>query len=224
MTIEKILADLKALGDPRAIAVWKRVGMNTDNYFGVGLTKLKEYAKRLKKDHDLALELWATKNHDARLLATIIEEPAKATSEQIDRWVGEADFWDLTNKIVSNVVAKTSFGKEKMTTWMKSKKELIRRAGFMTLVNLAKSDDTLSESEFAGYLDLIEKKIQGEDNWVREAMNYAVIAIGSRNGDLNRKAQKTATKIGKVEIDYGESSCQAPDAIVYLKKAAAKLK
>lgn len=222
--IDIILKDLKALGDPRAVAIWKRVGMDTDKYFGVGFTKLKAYAKKYKKNHDLALELWNSGYHDARLLATLLEEPKKANEEQIEKWVADCDFWDLNNKLCSEIVVNTPYAQKKLVTWLKSKKEMIRRAGYMTLVGLAKEDDTLPDSFFESFLTKIEKEIAGETNWVREAMNYTIIAIGGRNKSLGKLALKTAEKIGKVEIDYGESSCQAPDAVAYIKKAMAKSK
>ena len=221
--VDMILKDLKALGDPRAIAVWKRVGMDTEKYFGVGMTKLRAYAKKHKKNHELALQLWASGYHDARLLATLLEEPNKATAEQIDRWVTESDFWDLINTLCSNVVVKTPFAQKKMEAWLKSKKELVRRAGYMILVGLAKEDNGFSDSFFEPYLVKIEKEIANEANWVREGMNYALIAIGSHSKPLGKAALKTAEKIGKIEIDYGDSSCQTLDAATYIKKAITKL-
>ena len=230
MTTQQILKDLKALGDPRAIAIWKRGGMPTDNFFGVNLTKLGAYAKKLKKNHELALELWNSGVHDARLLATMIEEPNKVTVEQIERWVKDADFWDLTDRICKNVVSKTPFALEKMRTWMKSNDEFVKRAGYMVLKELArqkdagqaKADSALSDETLAEHLAVIERDIQTEKNWVKEAMNYALIAIGSRNKPLNRRALDAANRIGKVDVDYGDSSCKAPDAVAYLKKAQGK--
>jgi hypothetical protein len=93
----------------------------------------------------------------------------------------------------------------------------------MTVVGLAKADNDLPDSFFEPYLTKIEKEIAGETNWVREAMNYVLIYVGSRSKGLSKLALKTAEKIGKVEIDYGESSCQTPDAVAYIKKAQAKL-
>lgn len=221
-SIKEILGELKRLGDPRAIKVWERLGMDTSIYYGVNLTKLAGYAKKFGKDHDLASKLWASGIHDARLLAIIIEEPKKATEEQIDRWVSEADFWDLTNKICSNIVAGTSFGEKKMKEWMASPKELVRRAGWMSLVQLAKLDGAVSDKELERYLAIIEKKIQGEANWVKEAMNYCLIAIGSRNKALNMLARDAVGRIGSVVVDYGETSCKTPDATTYLKKVKFK--
>lgn len=219
-----VVEDLKKLGDPRAVAAWKRLGFNTDIYLGVNLTKLGAYAKKLKKNHDLAQSLWESGIHDARLLATMIEDPKLVTEGQIRRWVSDAYYWDLVDKICSNVVAKTSFGASLMKDWLKSSEEFVRRAGYMTLAGLAKSNGSVSDHELAQYLVRIEKEIAGEKNWVREAMNYAVIAIGSRNARLNDLALGVAERIGKVEIDYGETSCKAPDANSYLTKAQSKIK
>jgi 3-methyladenine DNA glycosylase AlkD len=221
--IDTIIKDLKALGDPRAVAIWKRVGMNTDKFFGVALGKLKTYAKKHKKNHELALALWESGYHDARLLATLIEEPKKATEKQIDQWVADCDFWDLNNKLCSEVIVNTPYAQKKIDIWLKSKKEMVRRAGYMTIVGLAKAKNDLPDSYFEPYLTKIEKEIAKEDNWVREAMNYVLIYVGGRNKSLSKTALKAAETIGKVEIDYGESSCQAPDAVAYIKKAQEKL-
>ena len=220
--LDTILKDLKALGDPRAVAIWKKVGMNTDKYFGVNLSKLKTYAKKYKKNHELALELWESGYHDARLLATMLEEPKKSAEAQIEKWLVDCDFWDLNNKLCSEVIINTPFAQKKIDTWLKSKKEMVRRAAYMTVVGLAKENDTLPDTFFEPYLTKVEKEIAKEANWVREAMNYLLIYVGSRNKELGKKTLKVAEKIGKVEIDYGESSCQAPDAVVYIQKAIAK--
>ena len=219
ISIKEILGELKSLGDPRALKVWGRLGLDGSKYYGVNLTRLGTYARKLGRDHDLALELWASGIHDARLLATMIEDPKLATEEQIDRWIEEADFWDLTDKICSNIVAKTSFGEMKTREWIASPKEFVRRAGWITLKGLASPGGSVSDQELEKYLGVIEKKIQGEANWVKEAMNYCLIAIGGRSKALNKRALEIAAKIGPVEVDYGDTSCKAPDAITYLKKS-----
>jgi 3-methyladenine DNA glycosylase AlkD len=216
---KQIIEELRIMGDPRAVAVMKRIGVETSNYYGVNLTKLRQYAKKFTKSHELALELWGSGIHDARLLATMVEEPKKASEEQIDCWVSEADFWDLTDRICKNIVPGVDFAVKKMREWMSSKEESVRRAGFMTLTELSKKGNELSDLELENYLRLIEKNIQGEANWVKEAMNYCLIAIGGRNKRLNGLALEVARKIGPVAVDYGETSCKVPDAVSYLKKA-----
>lgn len=226
MNAEQLLRELKALGDPRALQVWQRMGMDTRNFYGVGLTKIRTLAKKIKKDHTLAAALWQSGIHDARLLAAFIAEPAKVTEEQLERWVAEADFWDLSDKLATEVVAKSPYARKKMSEWLPSKQEYVRRAAFVLLAELARSDNELKDDELQAYLARIEKDIHREQNWVREAMNTALIAIGSRNQKLNQKARAAAKRIGQVEVDYGDTSCRLPDALAHLtsKKLQARLK
>jgi 3-methyladenine DNA glycosylase AlkD len=226
MAVEKVLSELKSMGDPRALESWKKMGMDTSTFYGVGLTKLKGYSRKVGKSHELAAELWATGIHDARLLATMIEEPDKVTEGQIDAWIADLDFWDLSDKLCTNVVAKTPFAGKKIKQWLKSKSEYARRAAFVLLAEMARNGDAIKDSEFEAYIELIEERIHKEKNWPREAMNWALICVGSRNKSLNRKALAAARRIGPVAVDYGDTSCKAPDALDHLtrERVVAKLK
>jgi 3-methyladenine DNA glycosylase AlkD len=216
VTVNQILKDLKSLSEPRAVKVWKRLGMDTSTFYGVGLTKIKNYSKKVGRSHELAGELWETGIHDARLLATMIEEPKKVTEEQIDRWIAEADFWDLSDKICTNIAAKTPFALKKVRKWIKSKDEFVKRSGFSLMAELARNGNAIEESELEEYIELIERTIHKQKNWVKEAMNWTLISIGSRNRSLNQKALAAAHRIGKIDVDYGDSSCKLPDAIGFL--------
>lgn len=216
LTAKHILTDLEKLADPRAVEVWAKMGMPTDNYLGVNLTKLRNYANRMKKNHALVLDLWATGVHDARLLATFIENTNEATEAQIDSWVNEADFFDLTDKIAQNIVPRTPFAGSLMKKWLKSKKEYVRRTGWMTVSFWGCKTDELSDEELTKYLEKIEKEIRSEQNWVKEAMNMTLINIGGRSKALNAQAKQTVKRIGKIEVNYGDTSCKLPDAMAYL--------
>jgi 3-methyladenine DNA glycosylase AlkD len=219
VTVNQILNDLKAMADPRAVGVWKRMGMDTSTFYGVGLTKIKDYSKKVGRNHQLAAELWATEIHDARLLAVMIEEPGKVAEEQIDRWIAEADFWDLSDKICTTIMPKTPFALKKMRKWVKSKDEFVKRSGFRLMAELARGRNAIEDSELEESIALIERTIHRQKNWVREAMNWALISIGSRNKSLNEQALAAARRIGKVHVDYGETSCKLPDAEAYLSGA-----
>jgi 3-methyladenine DNA glycosylase AlkD len=226
MEYDEVLRRLEEMGDERARKVWARVGMDTKNYFGVNLTKLKKFAKEVKRDHDLAQKLWASGIHDAQLLACYIEEPKKVTLEKIDSWIDDVDFMDLSDKFATEVVWKTQWAKEKMTEWASHEKEYYKRAGYVLLGRFAQkgSEEDISEGELMGYLDRIENELQAERNWVREVMNYALIHIGSRGPKLNERGIEVAKNIGKVEIDYGEANCIVPDARERLSTKDLKLK
>lgn len=217
-TAEQVLADLEKMADPRAVEVWEKMGLSTRNYLGVDLTKLRNYSKRMKKSHALVLDLWGTGIHDARLLATFIEDTKEATEAQLDRWVNEAEYFDITDKIVQNIIPLVPFAGSLMKKWLKSKKEYVRRAGWMTVSFWGCTTDGLSEEELAKYLDRIEQEIHGEQNWVKEAMNMGLINIGGRGKTLHGLAKQAAKRIGKIEVNYGETAGKLPDAIAYLNR------
>lgn len=223
MTCEQALVELRALADPRAVKVWERMGMPTDHYMGVGLTKVRDLGKKIKKDHALALELWETGIHDARLLAVMIADPKHMTDELLERWVREAEFWDLTDKLASEQVAKGPLARKKLDDWLQSDQEYIQRSAFWTLAWLAK-EGKMAPPELETYLPEVKRGLQSAMNWVREAANLALIYVGSASKDLNARALAIKEEVGEVHVDYGESSCKLPDANAYLTNARLKAK
>lgn len=224
MTYEEVLEQLKALGDPRAIKSWKNLGFSTENYLGVGLTKLRKLSQKVKKNHDLALQLWKSGIHDARILATFIEEPKKVTWDQIEKQFRDLDFLDLSDKFCSNVVAKTPFIRECIEKWKEDSEEIPKRCANMLLCEESKDGKNEPDQYFENYLNTIEKTIQSEMNWVKEAMIYALIGIGQRNKKLNKMAVSAARRIGPVQVNYGDTQCEAPDAIKHLTSDKLKVK
>jgi len=213
MEYEAVIEKLKSLSDPRALAAWDRMNVSHEAYLGVNLTKLKGVAKEIKRDHELALELWASEIHDAKLLATMIEEPKKVPLAQVDQQITEIYSVDLADKYASNVVAKTPFVQAKMKEWTVAHNEMIKRSGYMLLVSQARRDKKLPDDYFEQFLNTIEANIQTEQNWVKEAMIYAMIAIGSRNKQLNAQAVQVANNVGEVVVDYGDTACVTPNVL-----------
>ena len=216
MQVEQILGRLHDLADPRAVAAWAKMKISPEHYIGVNLTKLKVVAKEIKKNHALALELWSTRIHDAKLLATMVEEPRKVTLEQIERQIVEVYSPDLVDKYCSNIVARTPFVLPLIEAWTRHDDEMIKRAGYMLLSILAHSETLTEDAFFLPYLGRIESEVAAERNWVREAMNYALIGIGTRTQRLNEAATGVARAVGRIVIDYGDTSCKAPDALLRL--------
>ena len=214
MELKEVLNKLQELGDERARKIWARTGLDVSNYYGVNLTKLKKLAKDIKKDHGLALELWETGIHDAKLLATMVEDPKQATEDQIDKWISEAQHWDLSDKLASNVVVKTPFAEKKIEEWLIVDKEFYRRSAFALIGGLAKNKK--SQLDFDSYLDLISDALDDKYNFVRDGANMALISVGARSKELHQKALKIAKDHGKVEVDYGDNSCEALDAVKHL--------
>ncbi|MGH9970185.1 MAG: DNA alkylation repair protein [Pyrinomonadaceae bacterium] len=187
-----------------------------DKQYGVSCASLAKLQKKIKTDHDLARQLWSSGVHDARVLATMIADPEKMTNKEIDLWAKDLSNYVLTDAF-AGVVAKASSAQKKAEQWTKSTDEWIGSAGWQVLGRIA-SQDKLPDSYFEPYLATIQKTIHASKNRVRHAMNSALIAIGVRNTRLQAKALGVAGKIGKVEVDHGDTSCQTPDAAEYIAK------
>lgn len=217
MTVDQVLNRIRELGDPRAVAIWERMTqLPPDRYLGAGLTKLKNLAKEIKKDHDLAVELWETRLHDAKLLSTMVEEPKKATVAQLEKQVAEIYTWDLADKYAQLVVSKHSEGQALADQWRADKTEMIRRTAMTTASELAKKNKKLADEYFATFLDHIREHIAVETNWAKEGMINALMGIGSRNAALHAVALEIAEANPGIEIDYGDTSCKTPDYLAYL--------
>lgn len=217
MQVAQVVERLHKLADARAVAIWAKMYLSPEPYIGVNLTKLKVLAKELKKNHALALELWESGIHDAKLLATMIEEPKKVGAEQIERQMTQIYSCDLVDKYCTNVVAKTPFILPNIIAWTQHPAEMYQRGGYTLLATLARSETLTEDAFFTPYLQRIEAEIGAERNWVREAMNYALIAIGQRTAALHHTATAVAQRVGPIQIDYGDTSCKAPDALASLR-------
>ncbi len=226
MEYNQVMDTLSSMTDERGVEVWKKLGLGSDETFGIGLTRLRQLAKTLPKDHTLAVQLWNSKNYDAKMLATMVEEPAKVTLEQINEQLKDAQAWLLANKYCEHIVSNTAYLDQKIEEWTQSENKLLKKCGFVLLTSKARHDKKEADSYFEKFICQIEKEIFQEENWTKEAMNYALIAIGSRSSKLNELAIAAAGKIGPVTVDYGDTSCQTTDALKQLthERLQAKLK
>ena len=207
----------------RGIENWKKFKYENWTSFGIGLTQLKKLAKKIGKDHKLAQELWKEPNYDIKIISILIEEPSKISEKQIKAMVSNVSMWMLSHTWVQNIFCKVPFAKELAENWRKSTIEIERRCSYAFLYYLAK-DTKISDTYFSPILNVIEKKIQQEENFVKEAMNNALFAIGQRSKSLNFRCIEIAKKIGKNEVDYGDNSCEAVDVIKHLTSERMKKK
>ena len=221
-TAARVLEELRALGTEQNRKVYRRHGVRGDLY-GVGHGDLKKLHKRIKVDHELARQLWATGNHDARILAMLVADPARADSATLDAWAGDLRDYVVTDAL-SGSVARTPLARAKMEGWIESPDEWVGTAGWNLLGHLAGHDRALPDDYFLPYLARIERDIHAAKNRVRYAMNNALIAIGSRNAALEEQAVAAAGRIGTVVVDHGETGCKTPDAAASIKKTAARRK
>jgi 3-methyladenine DNA glycosylase AlkD len=195
VTSKEILARLKSLANPDNVAGMARFGISAKNTLGVPMPVLRSMGKRIGRDHGLALELWASGLHEARILAALVDDPALVTEEQMEQWVGELDSWDVCDQLCSNLLDKTPMAVEKARTWSRHPETFVKRAGFVLMAALSVHDKKSPDRLFLSFLPLIRREAKDERNFVKKAVNWALRQIGKRNLALNRAALKTAEKI-----------------------------
>lgn len=219
MNAEEIVATFKTLGKAQTAAIYKRHGSG-DNVFGVLTSEITKFKRKLKVDHALAMTLWETGNAEARILALLIADPARVSRAKADALLkaGPAHFFGC---YLTDLVARSPIADATMRAWMKSKDEFTREMGYGILgVRLRDDAESISDADADKILATIEREIHGSLNWARYAMNGAVISIGLYKPALRRKALEAAKRIGKVEVDHGETNCKTPDAVACIKKAS----
>jgi 3-methyladenine DNA glycosylase AlkD len=219
MNIEDILATFETLGKPQTAAIYKRHGSG-ENVYGVLTSEIAKLKKKIKVDHALAMELWNTGNAEARILALLIADPAKMSRADADALVKDGPVRFL-GSYLSDLLARGSMADATMRAWMKSKEESPRELGYGILgVRLRNHPESISDADAEKILATIEKEIQRSPNWARYAMNSALIAIGVCKPTLRKRAVEVAKRVGKVEVDHGETNCKTPDAVSYIEKAS----
>jgi 3-methyladenine DNA glycosylase AlkD len=222
MQAEYVLQQLQALGTEQNRKVFRRYGVG-DNFYGVSYANLEMLRKQIKIDHTLAQQLWATGNHDARILATKIADPAQMDLETINTWAADLDNHVITDAFVS-LLAQTSYARSLAEAWVDNPDECLGRAGWHLVGQLAMHDPDLPDDYFDPYLDKISREIHQRKNRTREGMHNALIAIGIRDDALESKVIAVVEQIGPVYIDHGETNCKTPDPIPYIRKARARQK
>lgn len=211
MEIKLIIKDLKKHSSKRNREGMARFGIETKDALGVSIPVLRKKAQELGKDHKLALGLWKTKIHEARILATMVDKAEKVSEGQMEKWVKDFDSWDLCDLCCGNLFDKTPFAYDKAFEWSKRKEEFVKRAGFVLMATLSVHDKDASDKKIMKFFPVIKREVKDERNFVRKAVNWALRQIGKRNLRLN----KAAIKLGKeiLKIDSKTAKWIASDAI-----------
>jgi len=197
-TLIVIIEKLKSLSDPKAAEGMARYGINTKTAYGVSIPNLRKIAKNSGKNHALARELWHSGIHEARILASMIDEPALVTAEQMNLWVEDFDSWDICDQCCNNLFYKTPFAYQKAFEWSSGKSEFVKRAGFVMIAVLAVHDKRSGDDKFEKCLPVIKRESADDRVYVKKAVNWALRQIGKRSMSLNKKAVDTANEILKI--------------------------
>jgi 3-methyladenine DNA glycosylase AlkD len=195
-----------------------RSGIRTDRALGITVTALRVYARTLGRDHELAVALWASGVHEARMLATLVDDPAAVTESQMEAWVREVDSWDLCDGACGNLFDRTPFAFDKAIEWSAREEEFVKRAGFALMAWLAVHRKDVSDARFEAFLPAIRAGAVDDRNFVKKAVNWALRQIGKRSLPLNRRAIATAQEIG--QIDARSARWIAADALRELESPA----
>ena len=194
-----LVAELEAQANPANVAGMARYGISTDHTLGVPIPALRAMAKRAGKDHRLAGELWASGIHEARILASMVAEPARLSSAQMDRWARDFDSWDVCDQTCQNLFRYTPLARAKAARWAGAKREFVRRAGFALMAGLAADRNQVSDAQFEAFLKLIAGAAADDRNMVKKAVNWALRQIGKRNARLLEKAIAAAEGIERMD-------------------------
>ncbi|MFH1662521.1 MAG: DNA alkylation repair protein [Chloroflexota bacterium] len=211
MQSEDIINKIKSLHNPEAVAGMARFGINPDNNYGVSVTELRKMAKEIGTNHNLAMQLWQSGIHEARIMACLIDDPKLVTEEQMQNWVMDFDSWDICDQCCSNLFRKTEYARQKVFEWSSVDEEFVKRAGFVLMAVLAVHDKKADDSLFEHFLPVIKAGADDGRNFVRKAVNWALRQTGKRNLYLNSRALETAKEIQ--QIDAISARWIASDAI-----------
>ncbi|MBZ5584340.1 MAG: DNA alkylation repair protein [Acidobacteriia bacterium] len=195
MDAQTAIRRLQSFANPVNVAGMARFGINPHNTLGVSMPVLRKLAREAGHSHALAQELWASGIHEARILATLVDEPARVTRRQADRWARDFDSWDVCDQACQNLLRYTPFAFEKAAAWARAKPEYVRRAGFALMAGLAVKAKTAGDEPFEAWFPLIAGAASDERNFVRKAVNWALRQIGKRNPRLRAKAIAAAEQI-----------------------------
>jgi 3-methyladenine DNA glycosylase AlkD len=200
MHYEEVIQKLHLLANPENVKGMARYGISQKNNLGISIYHLRPLAKEIGKNHALALKLWDSQIHDARLLACFIDDPEKVTPDQMDAWAEDFDSWDICDQACTSLFDLSPFAYEKVFQWADHEKEFVKRAAFSLIAGLAVHDKKASDQVFEQFFPLLITHSGDNRNYVKKAVNWALRNIGKRNRSLNKTAILTAKEIQKINV------------------------
>jgi len=211
-----LLDRLKSHANPANVAGMARYGINTQGTLGVPMPVLRKLAKEIGRNHKLALDLWESGIHEARILATLVDDPARVTRRQANQWVRGLDSWDVCDQACQNLFRYTPWAFDQASGWARARAEFVRRAGFSLMAGLAVKAKNAADAQFEAFFPLIRDAATDERNMVKKAVNWALRQIGKRNARLRAEAIGVAGEIRA--IDSRAARWIASDALRELRR------
>jgi 3-methyladenine DNA glycosylase AlkD len=215
-----IVRSLEQTGDGSRLQSMARYGIDTSRAVGVSVTELRRIARGLGRDHELAAALWASGVHEARILASLVDEPARVSEAQMDAWVADLDSWDVCDGVCGNLFDRTPFALAKAVEWSAREPEFEKRAGFALMAWAAVHRKDLPDSAFGSLLPVIREGATDDRNYVKKAVSWALRQIGKRSLGLNTRAIRTAERLER--MDTRSARWIASDALRELRSDAVR--
>jgi 3-methyladenine DNA glycosylase AlkD len=193
--LREVLAFFKRRGSKKNVDGMARYAIVAKHVYGVSVGDLRDLAKKLGKNHDLAAALWKTEVYEARMLAAFVEEKHKVTPAQMDRWAKVFDNWAICDHCCFHLFDKTPHAWAKIEAWTKRPEEFVKRAGFALIASVALHDKKAPDAPFLKALKMIERESKDERNFVKKGVNWALRGIGRRNPALKAAAMTLSTRL-----------------------------
>ena len=197
--VQSVLKWLKSHSTKATRDGMARYAIPSDNAFGVTMGTMQQLAKRLGHNHALAAALWDTGWYEARMLASFVDDPARVTPAQMDRWCRDFDNWVICDTVCFKLFDRTPHAWTKVAKWSDHREEFVKRAAFALLWSLTAHDKHAGDEQFVQGLVLIERAANDERNFVKKAVNMALRAIGKRNAALHTAAVELAGRLAESE-------------------------
>jgi 3-methyladenine DNA glycosylase AlkD len=194
-TCAEITAQLQALANPENAAGMARYGISLNGTLGVPVYTVRRLAKGIEADHTLAQALWETGIHEARIFASLIDDPSQVTGDQMERWVLDFDSWDVCDQVCMNLFDRTRYACSKALEWSERSEEFVKRAGFTIMAGLAVHDRRASPADFEPFFAAIVRQAHDDRNFVKKAVNWALRNLGKRSRNLNERAIRCAREV-----------------------------
>lgn len=189
--------ELEARANPDQLGGMARYGMSVERRLGVKVPDLRKLARQIGRDHQLALALWQTGIDDARILASMVDDPAELDGAQMDAWVQDFNSWDVCDQVCMNLFEKSPLAWQKIREWSQRDEEYVRRAAFALIACLAWHDKQARNEQFVELVPLIAAGASDERNYVRKAVSWALRNMGKRNPTLHAVVLQAAAEIGE---------------------------
>lgn len=191
------LSALERLADKKTLDGMERYGIPSDHALGVSVGRIQQLAKKLGTDHELAAQLWDTEVYEARMLAVFVDDPARVTPAQLERWCRDFDSWAICDTACFKLFDRVPHAFAKVDVWAKRSAEFEKRAAFALLACLALHVKDADDAWFERRLELVERHANDERNFVKKGVLWALRGIGSRSAELRVRALRTAGRLAE---------------------------